>query len=386
MARFAGVLVAGIAIGALIAWVMQRRSVRGHQADAQRRVDQATAGRREVEREADRRDRAQDRILGAMEEGVLLLDGSGGRVYANPALSELLGTAPNRATDLHPLGLQRAIEAAKSSASVSRTEVEVGSPSRWLRATALPVGADGATLLVIRDVTQARRLTATRRDFIANASHELKTPVASIRAAAETLRDGAIDDPPAARRFTEQLEREAVRMSRIIADLLDLSRLETGSEMDDQVRLDTVAADEVERMGDAATARGVSLSMDATPVPVVRGSARDLSLMVRNLIDNAVRYTGDGGTVDVSVRANNGHVVVRVADTGIGIPQRELPRIFERFYRVDRARSRETGGTGLGLSIVRHVTENHGGEVTVESELGQGTVFEVRLPTARVAP
>jgi signal transduction histidine kinase len=132
--------------------------------------------------------------------------------------------------------------------------------------------------------------------------------------------------------------------------------------------------------------RGVTISVDAAPVPAVRGSSRDLSLMVRNLIDNAVRYTGEGGSVDVSVRHEGDVVVVRVADTGIGIPQRELPRIFERFYRVDRARSRETGGTGLGLSIVRHVTENHGGGVTVDSELGQGTVFEVRLPTAPVAP
>jgi len=386
MGQGAGLLVIGVLVGALVVWVLDRRRVRRQVADAQGRVDQATAGRREVERESARRDRAQDRILGAMEEGVLLLDPSGTRVYANPAFSELLGGAPDRATALHPLGLMRAVETAKSSGTVSRTEVELGTPSRWLRATALPVGADGATLLVIRDVTQARRLTGARRDFVANASHELKTPVASIRAAAETLRDGAIDDPPAARRFTEQLEREAVRMSRIVADLLDLSRLESGSEMDDQVRLDTVTSDEVERMGDAAGLRGVSIAIDATPVPAVRGSSRDLSLMVRNLIDNAVRYTGDGGSVDVSVREEPGIVVVRVADTGIGIPQRELPRIFERFYRVDRARSRETGGTGLGLSIVRHVTENHGGDVTVESELGQGTIFEVRLPTAPAAP
>jgi len=382
MAQVAGLLLLGIGVGALTVWVIDRRVVRRRVADAQQRVDQATSGRREAERESARRERAQDRILGAMEEGVLLLDGAGARLYANRALSDLLNGAPDRATELHPLGLQRAVETAKSSGAASRTEVELGSPTRWLRATALPVGADGATLLVIRDVTQARRLTGARRDFVANASHELKTPVASIRAAAETLRDGAIDDPPAARRFTEQLEREAVRMSRIVADLLDLSRLESGSEMDDQVRLDTVAADEVERMGDAAAMRGVTISIDAGQVPAVRGSSRDLSLMVRNLIDNAVRYTGEGGTVEVSVRADEGVVVVRVADTGIGIPQRELPRIFERFYRVDRARSRETGGTGLGLSIVRHVTENHGGEVTVESELGQGTTFEVRLPTA----
>src|SRR6478736_3789655 len=386
MAQLVGGLVIGVIVGAFGAWLIQRRAIRGTLADAQRGMDRATADLIEVERDSERRGVAQDVILDSMEEGVLFLDPSGTRVYANRALSDLLGTVPERAIDLHPLGLQRAVEAAKDSASVSRAEVEVGSPSRWLRATALPVDTEGAILLVVRDVTEARRLTAIRRDFVANASHELKTPVASIRAAAETLRDGAIDDPPAARRFTEQLEREAVRMSRIVADLLDLSRLETGSEMDDQVRLDAVAADEVERMGDAAGIRGVAISVDATAVPAVRGSARDLSLMVRNLIDNAVRYTGDGGSVDVSVRAETGSVVVRVADTGIGIPQRELPRIFERFYRVDRARSRETGGTGLGLSIVRHVTENHGGEVTVESELGQGTVFEVRLPTGPVAP
>ena len=385
MAQLIAGLLIGLVVGALVLWWIGQRSERQLE-DARRGLEQATADLQEAEREGAQRERAQDLILDAMEEGVLLLDPAGDRVYANRAFGDLLGAAPDRAIDLHPLDLERAVESAKASANVSRTEVEVGSPSRWLRATALPVDADGAILLVIRDVTQARRLTATRRDFVANASHELKTPVASIRAAAETLRDGAIDDPPAARRFTEQLEREAVRMSRIVADLLDLSRLETGSEMDDQVRLDTVAADEVERMGDAAGLRGVSISVDARPVPAVRGSSRDLSLMVRNLIDNAVRYTGDGGSVDVSVRAEDDSVVVNVADTGIGIPQRELPRIFERFYRVDRARSRETGGTGLGLSIVRHVTENHGGEVTVESELGQGTVFEVRLPTAPVAP
>jgi two-component system phosphate regulon sensor histidine kinase PhoR len=272
MAQVAGLLVIGIIVGALAVWALDRRVMRRRLADAERRVEQATAGRREAERESARRERAQDRILGAMEEGVLLLDPSGTRVYANRALSDLLGTAPDRTTTLHPLGLQRAVETAKSTGTIARAEVELGAPSRWLRATALPVGADGATLLVVRDVTQARRLTGARRDFVANASHELKTPVASIRAAAETLRDGAIDDPPAARRFTEQLEREAVRMSRIVADLLDLSRLESGSEMDDQVRLDTVAADEVERMEDTAGLRGVSISVEAAPVPAIRGS------------------------------------------------------------------------------------------------------------------
>src|SRR3954469_13264807 len=135
-------------------------------------------------------------------------------------------------------------------------------------------------------------------------------------------------------------------------------------------------------MDDVSRPRGVALLVDAPTVPAVRGSSRDLSLMVRNLIDNAVRYTGEGGSVDVSVRPDAGAVVLRVSDTGIGIPARELPRIFERFYRVDRARSRETGGTGLGLAIVRHIVENHDGEIDVRSELGRGTTFEVRLPSA----
>ncbi|MDP9185173.1 MAG: ATP-binding protein, partial [Actinomycetota bacterium] len=256
-----------------------------------------------------------------------------------------------------------------------------GAPTRWLRATAQPVGTDGSVLLVVRDITETRRLDAIRRDFVANASHELKTPVASIRAAAETLRDGAIDDPTAAHRFTEQLERDADRLGRIVSDLLDLSRLETGSERLDRASLDAIAEDETARRQTEAAAADISLSVQVDGVPSIRGSARDLALMTGNLIDNAIRYTPVGGSVSVEVRAERDTVVLRVRDTGVGIPQRDLPRIFERFYRVDQARSRETGGTGLGLSIVRHVSENHGGEVRVESELGEGSTFEVRLPT-----
>ena len=174
-------------------------------------------------------------------------------------------------------------------------------PSRWLRATARPVGDDGSVLLVVSDVTESRRVDAIRRDFVANASHELKTPVASIRAAAETLRDGAIDDPVAADRFTEQLEREALRLARIVSDLLDLSRLETGSELVEIVRLDRVASEEVQRLEDDAGAAGVVAHLRDRGQPRgPRGSARDLALVVRNLVDNAVRYTPAGGSVDVA--------------------------------------------------------------------------------------
>jgi signal transduction histidine kinase len=236
-------------------------------------------------------------------------------------------------------------------------------------------------LLVVGDVTEAKRLDAVRRDFVANASHELKTPAASIQATAETIRLAAQDDPAVLPRFAEQLDREAIRLSRIVADLLDLSRLETGSDIDEDVRLDALLREEAARFEEAARSGEVQLEIDAAPVPPIRGSGRDLALCIRNLVDNAIRYTKPGGRVDVAVvEGADGGVVLRVADTGVGIPSRDLPRIFERFYRVDRARSRQSGGTGLGLSIVRHVVENHGGAVSIESELGVGTRVEIRFP------
>jgi len=330
---------------------------------------------------ADERE-VQAMILASMEEGVLLFDAGGSRVFANRAIERHLGDAPANADLLLPIALRDAVRRAGYVGSAVRTEAETGAPTRWLRATAQPVGTDGSVLLVVRDITEARRLDAIRRDFVANASHELKTPVASIRAAAETLGDGAIDDHDAAHRFTEQIERDADRLGRIVSDLLDLSRLETGSERLDRAALDTIAEDEVARRQEQAAAAGVSLTVQVDGVPAIRGSARDLALMTGNLIDNAIRYSSAGGSVSVEVRAEREAVLLRVTDTGAGIPQRDLPRIFERFYRVDQARSRETGGTGLGLSIVRHVSENHGGDVTVTSELGQGSTFEVRLPTS----
>ena len=327
--------------------------------------------------------RVQDLILDSMEEGVLLLNGDGGRVFANAALARHLGAAPSDLASMLPTELQRAVKRAGYTGATSHVDIEVGAPTRWLRATALPVADDGSVLVVIRDVTDARRLDAVRRDFVTNASHELKTPVASIRAAAETLHDTASDDPPAVRRFAEQLERESMRLQRIVSDLLDLSRLESGSDLDDRVRLDEVAHEEVARLAERAEEAGLDLRFGADGVPSVRGSARDLALLVRNLVDNAIRYTKPGGHIDVRVTSDNDAVTLQVADTGVGIPTKDLPRVFERFYRVDRARSRDTGGTGLGLAIVKHVAENHGGSVEVSSELGGGSTFEVTLPAAR---
>ncbi|MFB3739795.1 MAG: sensor histidine kinase [Candidatus Velamenicoccus archaeovorus] len=335
--------------------------------------------RRLDELEGDRQ--ATDTVLSSMEEGVVLVGSVGGIRLMNAAAERHLGVHPATLSGLRPTALQDAVRATSSDGRSRVVEVETGAPSRWLRGSAIAVG-DGSVLLVVRDVTEARRIEEVRRDFVANASHELKTPVASIRAAAETIRTSAHEDPSVVTRFAQQLEREAVRLSRIVSDLLDLSRLEGGSTLEASVAMDALAREETERLAPEAREAGVDLTCSTAAVPAVRGSDRDLSLLVRNLVDNAIRYTRRGGRVDVSVEADDGRVVLTVADTGLGIPTRDLPRVFERFYRVDRARSRETGGTGLGLAIVKHVVENHGGTVDVTSELGHGSTFTVTLPAA----
>ena len=320
-------------------------------------------------------------ILASMEEGVLLFGPDGATRFANEAAEGHLGARVASIDALLPLGLQRIARRAAEGRTPMVTEAETGAPTRVLRGFAAPTD-DGSVVLVLRDITETRRLDQVRRDFVANASHELKTPAASIQAAAETIRTAAGEDPSVIPRFAAQLEREAARLSRIVSDLLDLSRLESGSALDESVALDAIVRDEGERFEEPAAEAGVGLSVRADGIPRVRGSSRDLALLVRNLVDNAIRYTRPGGHVDVDLTAADGEVVLAIVDTGLGIPSRDLPRIFERFYRVDRARSRETGGTGLGLSIVKHVAENHGGRVEVTSELGQGTRFAVRLPAS----
>ena len=372
------ILAIALAVVATVVAVRSRTAAREAGAGADRRARELEEGLRAADDER----RAMERVLSSMREGVLLIGPDGRTAFANPALEQLLGGRPDSGEAILPLGLRDAVRRAVVGHAATTAEVESGSPTRWIRGTATPVGDDGSVLLVVSDITEARRLEAVRRDFVANASHELKTPAASIQAAAETIGTAARDDPAVIPRFAAQLEREAARLSRIVSDLLDLSRLETGSSLEEPVALDAVLRDEAERFEAAAAEARVALTVRTRAVPRIRGSARDLALMVRNLVDNAIRYTRPGGRVEVGLEPDEGQVVLTVADTGVGIPGRDLSRVFERFYRVDRARSRETGGTGLGLSIVRHVAENHGGSVSVHSELGMGSTFEVRLPAA----
>ncbi|MGB3635395.1 MAG: ATP-binding protein [Rubrobacteraceae bacterium] len=234
---------------------------------------------------------------------------------------------------------------------------------------------------------ELERVNKIRRDFVANVSHELKTPATSLRLLAESLEDVIEEDPVQARIFASQLKSETERLGQLIIDLLDLARLESveGIEAPEPVDMRGVLMGVLSRVRRVARKKNITLNwkrFGRAADYTVYGDETQLTSMFNNLVDNAVKYTQTGGRVEVTGDSTDEEVVVSIADTGIGIPEQKLARIFERFYRVDKDRSKATGGTGLGLSIVRHVAENHGGRVTVESASGEGSTFTIYLPRA----
>ncbi len=240
-----------------------------------------------------------------------------------------------------------------------------------------------------RDMAEAVRLTEARRELVANVSHELKTPLTAIRGYAETLEDGALDQPQVARRFTRSILEQCARLEALLGDLLTLSRLEShrqGPPAKAAVDLGELARSAVEILGALARKGEVELALrTAEDLPAVTGERDELERLMLNLIENAIKYNRPGGEVSVILETEGPEVVVEVRDTGIGIPEAALDRIFERFYRVDKGRARDQGGTGLGLSIIKHVAQNHGGRVEVESRLGKGSTFRVYLPRSGTA-
>jgi two-component system sensor histidine kinase SenX3 len=247
-----------------------------------------------------------------------------------------------------------------------------------------PVGSGSGETGSI-SVVELKRVNKIRRDFVAHVSHELKTPATSLKLLAESLVDILDEDPDQARFFAEQLRNETERLSKLITDLLDLTRLESSEGIQNPQLVDvrSILMVVLARLRPAARRQNITLSWKRSgraAMYSVRGDETQLTSMFANLVENAVKYTPPGGRVEVTGESDEGDIIVRVSDTGIGIPESHLARIFERFYRVDKARSKETGGTGLGLSIVRHVAENHGGRVAVESTLGEGSTFTVYLP------
>jgi signal transduction histidine kinase len=279
--------------------------------------------------------------------------------------------------------LQEALAEALDGGVVERVETHVG--NRTLALTARPLGIGGAVLALF-DLTGTRRLEAVRRDFVANVSHELKTPLTAIRGFAETLSSELAADRQHAQ-FADTIRSNAERMQRLIDDLLDLSRIESGGWVPTPTRVDVAAAaaEAIAPYRDEARKRGTSIQVTVDPgAATLRADPVALRQALGNLVENAVRYTPSGGSITIFSRVEDHGIAVGVKDTGAGIPTDHLPRIFERFYRVDPARSRAAGGTGLGLAIVKHLVEAHGGRVRAESQVGRGTTVSLFFPAVTV--
>lgn len=345
-----------------------------------RRRDAAPLTRSFPARAPDRVERDAAAPLERMDLGVLVLNASLAPVAANRAARRLL-RLPAEGLPVR-LGSDELLSTARravNTGSIAETELNLWPERRRVRARAIEDGDE--VIVFLDDVTEEVQAHQVRRQFVLNASHELKTPVAGIQALAETVDQAIDDDPEAAKRFARKLLVESERLSRLIKDLLDLSRLEDPAHFSNaSVAVAAVAEKEAEGLRRLAEDRGVVLQVNVTEEIEIRGDEQQIGLLVRNLIDNALRHTPRGGRVDVAVSRDGNEAVVEVEDTGAGIPLNAQSRVFERFFRVDEDRSRGSGGTGLGLSIVKHVAEMHGGHVSLRSELGEGSTFRVRLP------
>jgi two-component system sensor histidine kinase SenX3 len=327
-------------------------------------------------------------VLALLRSSTVVLD-AGDRVIRASPTAYVMGLV--REDRLLVDDLLDLVQAVRRDGEIREAELELprgpfGSSTLSVLARVAPLGST-LVLVLVEDRTEARRVDAVRRDFVANISHELKTPVGAMSLLAEALADAA-DDPEAVRRFAGRMQHESERLVRLVQDVIELSRLQGHDPLEAPtlVSLDDVVADAVDRSRLTAEARGVALVCGGVRGLKVMGDSRQLITALGNLVDNAVRYGPEGSRVAVSVAETDGpdgHLAeLSVSDEGPGIAETERARIFERFYRVDSARSRDTGGTGLGLSIVKHVAAGHGGEATVWSAEGTGSTFTLRLPVA----
>lgn len=330
-------------------------------------------------------------VLASMIEGVLAVGPDKTILLANQAGRRLLDFAPQQPVGrpLLEVTRARAVFEAVQQALETRADVEkeFDSPGvqrrvLLLRATCLPGDPCPGVMVVIHDVSEIRRLENLRREFVANVSHELKTPLSAIKAYAETLRMGAVNDPEINQTFVNRIEEQAERLHELIQDMLQIARIEAGQEIFRivDVPMAELIDDCLAQFAELAATKQIDLVGELPDEKVTaRGDEEGLRTILSNLIDNAIKYTRSGGEVQIRCEPQGETVTLEVTDSGIGIAEKEQVRIFERFYRVDRARSREMGGTGLGLSIVKNLAQAFGGSVGVHSELGKGSTFRITL-------
>jgi two-component system, OmpR family, phosphate regulon sensor histidine kinase PhoR len=332
-------------------------------------------------------------ILASMEEGVAVIDTAQRIIYCNRAFCRAADIQEKPVEGrpavelIHNADLLSLIQKTLSGNAIIRGEVVVGSVrTRSFDVTSAPVSSDGSVtgaVMVLHDISEIRRLERARRDFAANISHEFRTPLTAIQGFAETLLEGALDDSVNSRRFIQIIQDNALRLGRLTEDLLKLAQIEAGQlQLEMQpIAIAGVIESCIETVRVKADQKGLSIETEIPPdLPLLHGDFRAVQEILLNLLDNAIRYSSPGGRIRISAAANGPEIALSVSDTGIGIPKAEQYRIFERFYRADAARSRESGGTGLGLSITKHLVEAHGGHIKVESEVGCGSTFNVFLP------
>ena len=330
-------------------------------------------------------------VLSTMSDGVLLIDPQGNIAMANPAAERLLGIELAQGKrqrfleQVRDYEVHQLVNRCRETRVPQHAVVELLYQHAYLSIIAVPLenpGAEGV-LLALHDLSEARRVNTMRREFVANVSHELRTPLAAVKAAADTLEGGALDDPPAARQFLGRIQKEVDRMGRLVQELLELSRLESGQETLnlEPTSLESAVDEAVDRHRSQADSAAVILTARLPDtLPLVLADGERLQQVLSNLLDNALKFTPRGGSVTVSASEEPGRVWVNVSDSGAGIADEHLPHIFERFYKVDASRSGE--GSGLGLAIARHIVHAHGGDIKVSSHEGEGSTFSFSIPTA----
>ena len=374
--------VLGVAVGALVAGLLAVRLTR-RTSDEIRQVRRRARGTQEELTEVVDRARRLEGALDLVGEGIIVADVHGQTVFTNAAAGLLTDARHEEA--LVAAAVESALAEGLEGRTVERQIDLFGPPMRQVSVAASPLGPASERLgavVLVRDESRMRRLEAIRQEFVANVSHELKTPIGGIALLAETL--ASTDDPADLERRIDLLVEDAHRLGRVVDDLLELSEVEGRAQTREPVDLAGLVEESVRSLHTQAERLGIEVEVDVVEGQACLGDARQLESAITNLLDNALKYAECRSPVTVSVLPGDGWADVSVRDHGIGIPQPEQERVFERFYRVDKARSRVTGGTGLGLAIVRNVARAHGGEVLVTSREGAGSTFTLRLPLVSV--